>query len=107
MTISVLYIVQLHAGKKRRAAQWKLCCGILLKLESLKRGKRKSLLLKESALDAIENEQKYAKARQSTLLRVGGRGTWSAFILVAFSVWIALKFRHERCLFFAPNWSKS
>ena len=43
MTISVLYIVQFHAGKKRRAAQWKLCCGILIKLESLKRGKRKSL----------------------------------------------------------------
>ena len=82
MTISVLYIVQLYAGKKRRAAQWKLCCGILLKLESLK-GESGNLcngqslkrrILKESALDAIQNEQKYTKARLSTLLRVGRAG---------------------------------
>ena len=45
-------------------------------------------ILKESALDAIQNEQKYTKARLSTLLRVGGGGgaagggLWSAFILL-------------------------
>ena len=70
MTISVLYIVQLHAGKKRRAALWKLCCGILLKLESLKRGKRKSLqwaIFKAENLKRIRTGRywKWTEIRQS------------------------------------------
>ena len=60
VTISFLYIVQLHAGKKRRAAQWKLCCGILL--ESLKRGKRKSL---QWAIFKAENLKRIRTGRDS------------------------------------------
>ena len=49
------------------------------KVEIFKNGRSlKRRILKESALDAIQNKQKYARARQSTLLRVGGRGDHGA-----------------------------
>ena len=93
MTISVLYIVQFHAGKKRRAAQWKLCCEILIKLESLKRGKRKSLqwaIVKAKNLKRIRTGRysKWTEIHQSPPKHAfegwggGGRGLWSAFILL-------------------------
>lgn len=113
MTISVLYIVQFHAGKKRRAAQWKLCCGILIKLESLKRGKRKSLqwaIFKAKHLKRIRTGRysKWTEIHQSPPKHAfegwGGGGDYGAR---SFSFWTPLKFRHERCLLFAPNWSKS